>query len=261
MTSVEVLRPNRIGGLQVVKAQARQPYVNILVYGDPGVGKTRLAGSADAVPTMRKVLFVDLEAGTLTLTHSYPDVDIVRVSNWDEMQAVYDELLAGNHDYTTVVLDSLTEIQKFNMAQVMRDRLANSSADLDPDIPDMRAWGKNIEQIRRFIRAFRDLPMHTIFTALLKTEKNKRNGLTEHKPYLSGKLADEVAGFLDIVCYLYVKEVEGEQKRLLLTGATDEITAKDRTGKLDVVMVDPTMGDILNAIQTKPNLSESEPTQ
>lgn len=251
MTSIEVLSPRHLGGLRIIKAQERPPYMNILFYGDPGVGKTRLAGTADSVPGMRKVLFVDLEGGTLTLTHSNPNVDIVRVSSWKEMQAVYDALYAGNHEYSTVVLDSLTEIQKFNMYEIMTE-LIGFNEDRDPDVPGMREWGKNLEQMRKFVRAFRDLPMHTIFTALMKNDKDKKTGLSQRKPYLSGKLADEVAGFLDIVCYMYIKEVDGEQTRLLLSSATDEIVAKDRTGKLPIVMINPDMGDLLNYITGEP---------
>lgn len=246
-TDIEVLSPRNLGGLKIIKAHQRPPYMNIMFYGDPGVGKTRIAGTADDVPEMRKVLFVDLEGGTLTLTHSNPNVDIVRVTTWEEMQVVYDTLYAGNHDYSTVVLDSLTEIQKFNMYQIMVD-LIEFNDDRDPDVPGMREWGKNLEQMRKFVRGFRDLPMNTIFTALMKNEKDKKTGLSQRMPSLSGKLAAEVAGFLDIVCYMYIKEVDGEQTRLLLSSATDEIVAKDRTGKLPIVMVNPDMADLIKRI-------------
>lgn len=255
-TDLEVLSPRHLGGLKIIKAHERPPYMNILFYGDPGVGKTRLAGTADNVPEMRKVLFVDLEGGTLTLTHSNPNVDIVRVSSWKEMQVVYDTLHTGNHDYSTVVLDSLTEIQKFNMYQIMLE-LVDFNDDRDPDVPGMREWGKNLEQMRKFVRAFRDLPMHTIFTALMKNEKDKKTGLSQRMPYLAGKLAAEVAGFLDIVCYMYVKEVEDEQVRLILTSATSEIVAKDRTGRLPVVMVNPDMADLINIINAPKDVEQA----
>lgn len=245
--NLEVLSPRNLGGLRIMKAQERPPYMNILLYGDSGVGKTRLAGSADDVPDMRKVLCVDLEGGTLTLTHSNPNVDVLRVKNWDEMQAVYDALYAGNHDYSTVIVDSLTEVQKFNMYNIMND-LVEFNNDRDPDVPSMREWGKNLEQMRKFVRAFRDLPVHTIFTALMKNDKDKKTGMSQRMPSLSGKLASEVAAFLDVVCYMYIKEVDGEQKRLLLTSATDEIVAKDRTGKLPIVLDNPDMSDLLGFI-------------
>ena len=247
-TAEKKITPRHLAGLRVVKAREARPTFNFLVYGEPGVGKTRLCGSADNIPEMRKVLMVDVEAGSMSIRETNPDVDTVRVTTWKEMQEVYDYLYAGNHDYSTVILDSLTEIQKFNMMDIMTQRVAERE-DLDPDVPGMREWGKNLEQMRRFVRAFRDLDMNTFFTALAKSDQDKRTGITTKKPSLSGKLADEVAGFLDIVIYMYVKEVDGQASRMILTGATEQFIAKDRTGRLPLVIQEPSMKTILEYAQ------------
>lgn len=240
----EVLSMTSIAGLQVQPVQDASSYYNILIYGNSGTGKTTFAGSADAVPSMRPVLFVDIEGGTQSLRHSYPEVSTVRVTSWKEMQQLYDALYEGDHPYRTVVLDSLTEIQKFNMYDIMNS-VIQKRPELDPDVPSMREWGKNLEQLRKFVRGFRDLPMHTIFTALSKSDKDQKTGLTYIKPSLSGKLADEVAAFLDIVGYYYVKQIgdgeDAEYRRLLLTQNTDTLTAKDRSGALPMIVEKPTM--------------------
>lgn len=245
--AVETLTPRTLAGLHVKPVQERSEYLNILIYGDSGVGKTVLAGSADAVPAMRPVLFVDIEGGTESLRNVHPDVEVVRITSWKEMQSIYDALHEGNHDYRTVVLDSLTEIQKFNMYNIMTD-LVKRKEEADPDIPGMREWGKNIEQMRRFVRAFRDLQMHTIFTALMRSDKDNKTGLTTMKPSMSGKVADEVAAFLDVVVYYYVKQVgSGEDAkfaRLLLTQKTEQQIAKDRTDSLPVVVEEPSMAKL-----------------
>lgn len=219
----------------------------MLVYGNPGVGKTVLAGSADVVPEMRPVLFLDVEGGTLSLRDRYPEVEVVRVQSWNDIQKVYDALFNRQTEYKTVVVDSLTEIQKFSMYTIM-DFVVRKDPDRDPDVPSMREWGKNIEQIRKLVRAFRDLPINTIFTALEKSEKDTRTGVVSIKPYLSGKLADEVAGFMDIVSYQYTKVQDGEVKRLLLTSATEKQVAKDRTGRLPIVLEEPNMDKIYDVI-------------
>jgi phage nucleotide-binding protein len=245
----DVLRPGNLGGLQILKAAKQAPNINMLIYGDPGVGKTRLAGSADAVPELRPVLFVDVEGGTLTLRDVYPDCDVVRVTNWPELQAIYDELRAGLHSYRTVVIDSLTELQQFNMEQLILNKSAEDP-DTDEDIATLRDWQRSGTQVRKFIRAYRDLPITTIFTALLKNDKDKLSSKVSKKPSLPGKMADQVAGMFDLVAYMYKKSIETsdgvEERRLLLTAATETITAKDRSGKLPTVMPEPTMLDMYN---------------
>ena len=242
--ATESLTPTRsLAGLPVQKVQARSQYLNILVYGESGVGKTSLAGSADAVPEMRPVLVVDIEGGTESLRSTYPNVDTVRVTTWKEMQSLYNELHRGKSGYQTIVLDSLTEIQKLNMYSIMQAVVA-ARPDLDPDVPSMREWGKNLEQIRRFVRGFRDLPVHTIFTALEVADKDERTGAVMKTPMLSGKLRGEIPAFLDIVLYYFMKKHNDDFIRAVLCQKTDTHVAKDRTGKLPRTLANPTMADI-----------------
>lgn len=236
-----------IAGLPISKVKEQEPYFNMLVYGESGVGKTRLAGSSDAVPEMRRVLFIDVEGGSLTLKSCYPEVDVLRVKSWSDMQNVYDELYLNQHGFNTIVIDSLTEIQKMSMDKIMRRRVEENE-EADADVPGIREWNINLEQTRKFVRLFRDLPVNTIFTALVKLDKNMRTGATRRKPSLSGKVADEVAAFLDIVVYLYSKEVGDENKRMLLTGQTEDTVAKDRSNHLPMIIEDPTMETLFKHI-------------
>jgi hypothetical protein len=203
------------------------------------------------------VLFIDVEGGTFSIRERYPDVEVIRVETWDNMQQVYDALFAGDHEYNTVVLDSLTEIQKFSMYDIM-EFTVQKDPDRDPDVPSMREWGKNIEQIRKLVRAFRDLPMHTIFTALAKEDKDNKTGAVKTKPSLSGKLANEVAGFVDIVGYQYTKVMEDELRRFLLTATTDKFVAKDRSDKLPPTIEDPTMSSIYEFVFGEATMNEGE---
>jgi hypothetical protein len=243
-----------IAGLPIEKVSQKVPFVNMLVYGESGAGKTRLAGSADDVPAMRKVLFIDVEGGTLTLRDTYPDVETIRVKTWPDMQRVYDVLYAGKHGFTTIVIDSLTEVQKMSMDTVMR-KLVEEHEERDADVPGIREWNINLEQTRKFVRAFRDLPVNTIFTALVQSDKNNRTGAIKRKPSLSGKLKDEVAGFLDIVVYLYTKEKDQENVRFLLCGQTEDTVAKDRSNALTLTIENPTMASVWGLLHNRENTS------
>lgn len=251
------LTVDNLGGLEVRKAVEAVEYLNMIIYGNPGVGKTVLAGSADDVPELRPVLFIDVEGGTLSLRHLYPQVEVVRVTDWADMQVVYDALWRGETSYRTVVLDSITEMQKFSMNTIMK-KLIRDDPDRDPDVPGMREWGKNIEQVRRLVRGFRDLEMHTIITALPRDDRDQRTGVVQTKPSLSGKVANEVAGFVDMVGYMHIRTVEEQLMRLIQFQGTETKTAKDRSDTLPSVIVNPTMADIFAYVYGKKSREETE---
>jgi hypothetical protein len=244
----EPLTARTIGGLRIA-APGYFDWVNLLVYGEAGVGKTRLAGSASLVPEMCPVLLLDAEAGALSLAGDMRDVDVVRVTSAEQVDKIYGSLY-DSCPYKTVVVDSLSELQKQSMRGIMRAVVAKDS-DRDPDIASVREWGKNSEQIRRIVRAFRDLPCNTIFTALTDESKDERTGITRLRPGLPGKLKGEVSGYVDIVLYMYQKEYltpskERETKTLVLTQGTERQVAKDRSGTLPITIESPTMQTIFN---------------
>ncbi|SRR6266496_3569781 len=243
------LTPTRLGGLAVRKVHELEFSFNMMVYGDWGVGKTYLSGQADDVPEMRKVLFVDCEAGTLSL-RDFPSIDVVRVTTWDELRQVLEELKVGKHPYQTVVLDSLTEIQKFNVEQIMED-LVREKPDRDRDITGLQEWNKSASQIRRFVRAYRDLPMNTIFTALVRIDRDKMNRPIK-MPALSGKLAMEIPGFFDYVFYYSKEDIDGVPTRIMQTDRTSDIAAKSRIGKkytLPLKIGNPSMQQLYGLIK------------
>jgi len=229
-----------LGGLKIEKIEAAEPHINILIYGESGAGKTHLAGTADQVPEMRKVLFLDVEGGAFTLRHVSPNIDTIRIRTWADMVRALAELEAGGHGYKTVIVDSLTEVQKYSMYAVMGG-VVDKEPDRDADIPSLREYLKNTELVRKFVRKFRDLPMNTIITALRGEDKDMKRAKTDYFPGLQGKVAKEVSAMVDGVFYLYTKEIDGENQRVLLTSKVEDIVAKDRSGALPQIVVDPTM--------------------
>jgi hypothetical protein len=245
----ELLTPTNFAGLKIDRsAQTANRYINMLLYGEAGVGKTWLAGSAHDVPSMRNVLYIDAEAGRTTLDDQWPGIPILNAANWAAYDQIYHALRAGGHDYQTVVLDSISEILehcKDAVMQEMKDDPENERR--DPDIPSIREWGKILARMLRLVRRYRDLPMNVIFIAHAEQVKDKF-GKTKWMPLVNGKLQMKLPQIPDVVLFMYRQEVEGEQKRLLLTEQTDKAVAKVRGAVMPQVIglnEDPTMREIM----------------
>ena len=244
-------------GLPLQKPSAAAQYLKVLVYGRPGVGKTYFAGTAEDDPRTAPVLFADVEGGVLTISHRGEALDVFRINDFgDDLEALFGFLSSGQHEYKSVVIDSLTELQKASMRGIMRKAIQTQPG-RDPDSPMLQEWGKNLEQVRRVVRAFRDLPIHVIMTALEVESKDDRTGEVTVSPSLSGKLASEVSGFFDIVGRLHTvaassRDAEGNRQvtvtRRLLVSSTTKFIAKDRSGRLGIEVENPTIPMLLEQV-------------
>jgi phage nucleotide-binding protein len=233
------------------------PYINMLLYGYYGVGKTYLGATAQDDKALAPLLIIDVEGGTTTVRHR-SDIEVIRASTFNRVVEVWSHLhnMGAKLPWKTVMIDSLTELQKLDMNDIMRG-VVNKDPDRDPDVPSQREWGKSSNHMRNIVRRFRDLPCNTIFTALAKEEKDGETGQVTVMPSLPGKLANEVPGFIDIVGYLYTnnetKNGASKITRMLLTQPTRKYKAKDRLAAFGDVVEEPSMPKLWNLIRDKEN--------
>jgi hypothetical protein len=238
-----------------------------------GVGKTFICGTAENWEGSSPCLFIDVEGGALTLHDVVPNVDVVRPTNWAELQNVYNFLRNENTKYKSVVIDSLTEVQRaISMAGILGDvDDGGTYSDLERSNPPNRAdWLRTSEQLRKFIRAYRDLSylkdekrrLHVIFTALEKYDEKKETVCVQ----LPGALGLEAGAYVDILGRLSIVEtVDPEtsakvtKRHLLVSEYTSEdgtkFLAKNRGGRLGTSMWNPTVRDLIGV------WSEDRPTK
>lgn len=255
----------------------KERYLNVLVFGEYGIGKTHFAATADDVPQMRDVLYIDAESGDLTLQNR-PKLDIIPINKFSQLARIYEFLkihcAARDADdkeklkeldmktygmertpprYKTVIIDSLSEVFRYAMYGITGVQLGKQALDVEPDQPGYAEWGKVTEQIRLLVRSFRDLPMHVIFVCSEKSadDKNKRASIQLNLPKA---LAGEVPGFLDIVGYLSVQSVGGDknnpitERRLVLQPGGVQL-AKCRFNIKKGYIEEPTLGKLYSLIQ------------
>lgn len=287
-------------------------WLNMLIYGPYGHGKTHLAGTAALVPEMCDILYVSLEGGEKTLhviknilrehkidpsciqvmpvqtykqfaqTYEmvkkhieYRDannvkglrsiecqlrgVEFLQRSGWQPTpaavekgaQAIVQEMasaitaLCQNPDklaelipepkrFKTVIIDSLTEAQKYCMYQLLGIDPLKQKLDAEPEGAEWKDWGASREMIQFLVRRFRDLPVNAIFICG-EDESEDAKKRKYFVPLLPGKLSKDVQGLVDVVGYLKKIPQEGGKviHRLILEGGdygAINIAAKHRFG-------------------------------
>lgn len=242
------LKIGSVGGLKTRKAGEDSSLPSICIYGGSGVGKTTLAATAYDVPEMNPILHLNIENGTGSIRTLYPDLDIIDITKFSELQSVYNDLYKqrdyGNQTcagYKTVILDNLTEGQKKGMEHIFEKENLQSQGISFTEfmMPTFANGGWNIssEQMRKLIRAFRELPCYIVFVAW-EIDIDKSDARHLWTPAFTNKLANEAPGMMNDV-YRYYFDKEGV--RTLGTSREKDRICKDRTRLLPREIPNPTM--------------------
>ena len=100
--------------------------MNILIYGDPGSGKTHLAGTAQDVPDMADVHVFNIDGGIMTLANR-GDIHATDIRSADELEQELFKLANHDEKYAktkTVVIDNITELQTLVLESITSNEYA-----------------------------------------------------------------------------------------------------------------------------------------
>ncbi len=279
------LTPQRPPSFKIESHQTRTRYLKLLIYGDYGVGKTYLGGTASAVDSMRDVILLNAESGDLTLEvdadddpYNFLDIDSVLVQDYRRVARVYeflklhcklrddgndeeliklearlkgvepDEIVEPKH-YQTVIIDSLTEVESYCMNQLLG---IGDNTKLDDEVAtaEWAEYKRNHSMMQRLVRDFRNLPMHVIVTCARQYVQDEHKRFN-YSPQMTGKLAGQIQGFMDLVGYYVLGQVseDGKIPRRLYVQPTGRFAAKCRfTAFKRGFFDDPTVGKILTDV-------------
>lgn len=222
------------------EVQIKKPFINLLLYGSPGSGKTVLASTAQKHPDMQNVLFLNFEGGLLSIG-SMKGVRAVDIKSVDEVEEVFWKLInkdKGWDHFQTIVIDSGSELQTLSLQQLAtdafkrdRDTKGERAKRISQDDLWQEDYGKDSARLKRIFRWFRDAPFHVIITALSKkvyskpASRDSEPQLLDVVPAFTDKLGTAVMGYCDFVWYMFV---DGDGKRHILTRDKAAFRAKTR---------------------------------
>jgi len=175
------------------------------------------------------------------------EICVVLVREYSVMVRAFEWLNSGSHPFISVVVDSISEIQK---------RLKDSLRTLDEQM-DMKKWGQVLDHMEWLVRGLRDLtehPTRPIQAVIMTAMTTQRDG--KWRPYVQGQLATTMPYFLDVIGYMYVQEIQnddptqpGRKIRRLLVTPHPQFEAGERVqGRLGDVVDEPTVTKMLDMV-------------
>jgi len=181
------------------------------------------------------------------------DVVRVHVDSWQTMQQVYRHLTQVEHDFVTIVLDSVTELQRRCKANIRTT---------SPQM-DQQRWGQLLDEMDGVIRGFRDLTLlsNTIRCVVFVSEMAMKDG--QFRPYMQGQIRDTMPYWVDACGCLFTElRPNGDQqvkvKRLLIGAGVSaaHVVGERFQGRLPDIVDNPNITEMMNAIYPGTNGSK-----
>lgn len=230
----------------VARRPSEKKYAKVLIFSPPGHGKTRLLGTAQLDERTSPMAFLNFEGGDQTLVGL--DIDVFDMRDMEDYKEAKKMLRDPKTPYRSVGIDSVSETQVAGFLSL----LEKDKNRADSDLLAQQDWGVSLVQMRRFVRDFKWLPMHTFFTALAKDDVVSRVGQVK-APAIQGAFQYDLPGVVDVVAYLALDEAkDGTVERYLLLNSAPKFSVKSRTPWNVVVPPeigpDPTITDLLDVL-------------
>lgn len=222
------------------KAEALNMPKTILLYGDPKRGKTWLAASAAEVKEMSPVLLIDVEGGGSAIARDWKDVDVINVTTHEQLNAVINELLTVQHDYKTVIIDTLG-VAMDRAEKFFGEKLENQSN-------KFAKWGDLKNWVNDTVRALHGAKFVLVILAHAQDDKDESTGAVKTVPMLPGSAKSTLPAIPDIIGYMTAEVTEDGVQRVLIVQSSDRLVTGNRFG-LPPKIYQPTMAKIIGLIK------------
>ena len=211
---------------QVMTKDSQVQHYRLVLYGASGVGKTYLSAQ------FPDPLFLACDpgpyGGLLSVRERAPKY--VKIDSWARYKALWPTVKAdAGKGYKTLVVDSVTFFRRLIMDDIM-GRTAR-------EIPRQDDWNLCIERLRRCVMEWCETPAHLIMICGEVLERDEILGRIVGMPDLPGKMAKQLAHYIDICVHLKAEsgfDQKGARvvRRVIQVQPDEWYDAKDRTGTI-----------------------------
>lgn len=164
--------------------------LSVLVYGQPGIGKTTIGCSAP-----NAILF-DYDGGVQRINGAH-QVPTVQVRSWDDTNAAIKEIETDYPEVETIVIDTVGKMLDFMSAYII---IQDSKMSMRDGSLSLKGYGVRKTMFVNFIKQLGIMGKNVIFIAHEKEER--RGDETVKRPEIGGSSANDLVKELDLVGYM-----------------------------------------------------------
>ena len=164
--------------------------IKMLVYGQPGIGKTTLALSAP-----QPVLF-DFDGGISRVNKAH-QCPTLQVKSWDEALAALDELEKGETPCKTIVIDTAGKMLDYMSDYIMRN---DPKMKMRDGSLALKGYGQRKVMFVNLIKRISLMGKNVVFVAHEKEDKD--GDVRRVRPDMSGSSLGDLIKELDLVGYM-----------------------------------------------------------
>lgn len=239
---------------------SQEAHLNWMLYSEPGVGKTMLAGTAAEVG--KTLWLANNPDETVSLRKQTHQPDMWVVDDYNELaDAAAYVINEGHAEYDFVVFDNGTLFMEQGMDHIMADLVA-TKPHRDLYIPDRAEYLRNQNMFSKQVRTLIGAPVNFIMTAhVMQMESPEGDDISiPALPGSKGLYSQKLCGLMNLVTYYRAVAKKGGVQRVLYTQKSKTMEAKDRFQALPARMIDPTVPQIMDAIQGTPKRRPAKKT-
>lgn len=182
--------------------------MRLAVYGRAGSGKTTLASTFPAP------LLIDFKDEGTDSVADVKGLKVLPAVEWEDVESLYWFLESGKHDFKTVILDTVTQMQEFAIKAVLgrkKKKIVGQAGDWGT--MTKQDWGETASLMKTWIMHYRSLPINVVFIAQDRLFNSGDEGddmddqiQPEMGPRLSPSVASTLNAAVDLLVNSFVRE-------------------------------------------------------